>query len=75
VTAGTVVVTGGAPGSTSFQVANWPRVAGGGGGACGGAGGNGGDIPSGGTVNPTAGLAGSNGKMLVTLTDPTLLFH
>jgi hypothetical protein len=77
VTAGTVVVTGGAAGTHSFQVDLIPRAAGGGGGACGGAGGDGGDIPDsvGPPVTSTAGSAGLPGYTLVTQTDPTLLFH
>jgi hypothetical protein len=79
VTAGTVAVGGGTGGTYSFPIDQDPHVAGGGGGACGGAGGDGGDIPAL-TGNPpsassTAPIAGSGGYTLVTLTDPTLLFH
>jgi hypothetical protein len=75
ITAGLVIVTGGAAGAHTSHVTSTPRIGGGGGGACGGAGGNGGDIASGANVIPAAAQAGFTGYTLQTPMDPTALFH
>jgi hypothetical protein len=68
VTAGTVVVTGGAAGSTATPVIDSPRLGGSGGGAFGGLGGAGGAVDPDNSIVGAA--AGGTGVVVVTQRDP-----